>query len=282
MNSDIFLRGKKIALEAQSAMQAGLGGKNLERLILNMLERERQDISSKAPSSPSSSSSSMVNTSSPATSAVPSKTITPAKAVTATLTATNASSPATIDSGSSTPTTSSPLARSTTSSSACERFAMPLIDSATAPQSSPSAISPAATVAPSTTPPSTISPITASPKAATADAAATSISTATASSTTASSSLEASSSVGKKRRALPSFAMSPFLKTKLELKMPEKKCIKSEGSSSLKRKYPVVEPIEGYDAAITRMIDNMKKEKNVSSDLWSISSSSEDEDGESG
>ncbi|CEP18181.1 hypothetical protein [Parasitella parasitica] len=92
-----------------------------------------------------------------------------------------------------------------------------------------------------------------------------------------STSPEASSITGKRRRALPSFAISPSLKTTRDMNQPETKLIKTECAIK-SHKYPLVEPVEGYNAAIERMINNMNNEKNSASDPWNISSSDEDDD----
>lgn len=205
MDSDIALRGRRIALEAQSAMRVGVSGKRLERFILDILETERKNIAANTPLSSASASSSRVNISCSPTS-------NEMKTAASTTAAANAS----------TPTVSSPLAKSTALSPAQKKHMEPLDAIHKAPTSSPKV---------------------------------------------------SSSTAARKRKQLPTFAISPFLRTKDEkIKLPAKRHIKKEGCSTQRRSYPVVEPMEGYDAAIRRMIAKMKNEKNSSSDPWSISS----------
>ncbi|KAL9541275.1 hypothetical protein MBANPS3_009211 [Mucor bainieri] len=316
IDSDIALRGKKIALEAQSAMRMGLGGEKLQKFILDMLEKERKDIATKPSFSSSSSSSAAaaaaaaatVNVAPPSTSNAPPVSTAPAKPAATTAAAATASSPISISSGPSTPTVSSPLAQGAASSPARKGFKRE-DNAVVVPSPRSPAVKPPSTAIPPATPPSTLSPIASPPKAAAASTANANTSsanantssatastssatantstatantpTATASVISASSSPAASSSsvaTGRKRRELPAFARSPFLQAKQELRLPEKKYVKREGCSSQRKPYPVVEPIEGYDAAIARMIERMNNEKNSASDPWSISSSSEDED----
>ncbi|KAK4518900.1 1-pyrroline-5-carboxylate dehydrogenase [Mucor velutinosus] len=234
-----------------------------------------------------------VSKSSPSISNIPSKAIAPAKAVatTAAAAATIASSPISISSGFSTPNTNSSFARSAASSPA-RRELMPVDNAKSAfKPASPVAKPPSTSIA-SATPQSTFSLVASSPKAAAASTAPsnapTTNTTNASTSTVAAPSISASSwsetpssssaAAGKKRRALPWFAMSPFLRTKQELEVPEKKYAKREGYSSQRKSYPVVEPIEGYDAAIACMVNKKKNKKNSPSDVWSVSLSSEDED----
>ncbi|KAG2210793.1 hypothetical protein INT46_006863 [Mucor plumbeus] len=299
LNADIAKRGKKIALEAQLAMRAGISGEELKFFILDMLKKERQDIAT--------SSSTTTNKPS-AAKAAPSMANTPTIAsITSTPTAKNTTIP--------TPAKDSvsfnytqiakpvKIANSAIPKSAELRkelasvrkeFAgsiscQPLIFKANATSTSASTAvtsinekcstakcsTAKCSTAKSTTAKSTTKSTAPTPSAIIPSPATTSPATTSPPTSSLKKSIEISPITGKRRRPLPSFVMSSFLKTKQEIMLPQKKYTKSEGGSSLKKAYPVVEPIEGYDVAIQRMIKNFKN--NSSSSSWSISSD-EDED----
>ncbi|KAI8646914.1 hypothetical protein BD408DRAFT_439716 [Parasitella parasitica] len=223
INADIAQRGKKIALEAQAAIQSGLRGEALKKVIADMLNKGRQDVANNPSISTASSSSS--NTTSFAKSSTTTADSLP--------TATPSATPRKIACKG---TTFSASVSTTVSTNATP--SLPATATAAIPLSS--SPDPAKTPATSTSP-------------------------------------ESSSLTGKRRRTLPTFAMSSFLRNTQEAKQPEEKLIKAECSMK-SHKYPVVEPIEGFNAAIERMINNMNSEKNSASDPWSISSSDEDDD----